>query len=79
MTEGRLSGFSASLGVATFPECGETAETLILAADRALYAAKASGKNRVTMADGGRPEGGRGARDPIRVGAKKTEEMGPPG
>ena len=45
-----LSGFSASIGLATFPECGETAETLILAADRALYAAKAGGKNRVTMA-----------------------------
>jgi diguanylate cyclase (GGDEF)-like protein len=52
----RLSGFSASLGVATFPECGDTAETLILAADRALYASKAGGKNRVTMAGDDSPQ-----------------------
>jgi diguanylate cyclase (GGDEF)-like protein len=45
-----IGGFSASLGVATFPDCGENAQTLILAADRALYAAKANGKNRVTFA-----------------------------
>ncbi|HSZ51664.1 MAG TPA: diguanylate cyclase [Caulobacteraceae bacterium] len=45
-----LGGFSASLGVATFPDCGETAEALILAADRALYSSKATGKNRVSFA-----------------------------
>jgi len=46
-----LNGFSASLGVGTFPDCAATAEALILAADRALYASKATGKNRVTMAE----------------------------
>ena len=46
-----LAGFSASLGVATFPDCGDTAEALIQAADRALYSAKATGKNRVAMAE----------------------------
>jgi diguanylate cyclase (GGDEF)-like protein len=50
-----ISGFSASLGVATFPESGETAETLILAADRALYAAKAGGKNQVMLAGAAQP------------------------
>lgn len=38
---------TASFGVATFPEHGATAEALIGAADSALYAAKASGRNLV--------------------------------
>jgi diguanylate cyclase (GGDEF)-like protein len=35
-----------SLGVATFPDHGQTADTVIEAADQALYAAKALGRNR---------------------------------
>jgi diguanylate cyclase (GGDEF)-like protein len=35
-----------SLGVATFPDHGNTADTVIEAADQALYAAKALGRNR---------------------------------
>lgn len=62
----RLTGFSASLGVATFPECGDTAETLILAADRALYVSKASGKNRVTMAEDAPREAATGRADALR-------------
>jgi len=39
-----------SLGVATFPDDGQDAATLVAAADRALYQAKAAGRNRVAAA-----------------------------
>jgi diguanylate cyclase (GGDEF)-like protein/PAS domain S-box-containing protein len=40
-----------SLGVATFPEQGDTAEQVLQAADAALYRAKHNGRNRVEVAD----------------------------
>jgi diguanylate cyclase (GGDEF)-like protein len=43
---------SASLGVATFPEHGDTAESLVHAADRAMQAVKKSGKNATGIAPG---------------------------
>ncbi|MBA2528127.1 MAG: sensor domain-containing diguanylate cyclase [Pyrinomonadaceae bacterium] len=42
---GRLS---ASLGLATFPVHGSTRDTLMMAADRALYSSKELGRNRVS-------------------------------
>ena len=40
---------SFSIGVATYPEDGSTGEELMTAADKALYASKKAGRNRVTM------------------------------
>ena len=41
---------SVSIGAAFFPGDGDTPQTLIQKADRALYAAKESGRNRVKKA-----------------------------
>lgn len=43
-------GLHCSVGIAVFPEDGARAEDLFHAADRALYAAKAAGKNRFEFA-----------------------------
>ena len=49
--EGRSPGdtvpLTTSLGVATFPRDGRDAESLIGHADKALYSAKAAGRNQV--------------------------------
>ena len=45
-----VSGYTFSLGVATFPDDGHTPEDLLLAADNAELAAKRAGKNRVVAA-----------------------------
>ncbi|MGI4748236.1 MAG: putative bifunctional diguanylate cyclase/phosphodiesterase [Janthinobacterium lividum] len=41
----------ASIGISLFPEHGDNADALLAAADRALYAVKASGKARVLVYD----------------------------
>ena len=46
-----------SVGVAAFPDHGETSQELLAAADRALYLAKASGRDRVMVADSGDMQG----------------------
>ena len=46
-TGGAAIAMTASFGVACFPHDGQTTDTLIAAADDALYAAKAAGRNRV--------------------------------
>ncbi len=43
-------GLTVSIGVATYPESAETKESLLNAADRALYVAKRFGRDRVEVA-----------------------------
>lgn len=47
---GREVNCTASIGVATYPEDGESGERLVAVADQALYAAKETGGNRVMRA-----------------------------
>ena len=44
---------TSSFGVATFPDHASSRDTLVVAADRALYNSKNSGRNRVTVTDVG--------------------------
>jgi diguanylate cyclase (GGDEF)-like protein/PAS domain S-box-containing protein len=50
----KVDGFNGSVtisvGVAAFPDHGQTVEAVVLAADEALYAAKRGGRNRVAIA-----------------------------
>ncbi len=48
--EGATIRFTASFGLALWPEDGREPESLLAAADRALYAAKEGGRNRVVCA-----------------------------
>ena len=50
MVEGNSIAFTASVGVAVYGEHGTTRETLIEAADRAMYHAKQTGRNQVCLA-----------------------------
>jgi diguanylate cyclase (GGDEF)-like protein len=58
---------TASVGVASMPGSARDLETLIAAADAALYVAKRAGKNRVEIAPG----------DPARVGAEDPRAAPP--
>jgi diguanylate cyclase (GGDEF)-like protein len=50
---GRMLGaLTASFGVAAYPEHGKTCAELVRRADRALYEAKRSGRDRVVVFDG---------------------------
>ena len=46
-----------SVGVAAYPDHGQTSEEILAAADRALYTAKAEGRDRVAVADLGEMQG----------------------
>src|SRR5262249_8704321 len=55
---GKLSvSIGISIGIAFYPKDGDTIETLFAAADAAMYASKASGKNRFSFADSSKLEG----------------------
>jgi diguanylate cyclase (GGDEF)-like protein len=45
-----LPRVTVSIGVAVFPEAGDTPEAVLKAADEALYRAKAGGRNRIELA-----------------------------
>lgn len=49
MRGGTLDKITASFGLAVFPENGTTAETLITAADHALFVSKKNGRNQLTI------------------------------
>lgn len=49
-SSGPIPGYTFSMGIATFPDDGQTTRTLLLAADQAEHAAKRLGKNRVVAA-----------------------------
>ncbi len=49
-SEGLAIRLTASVGVATLPDVAATADELVSAADRAMYAVKASGKNAIQAA-----------------------------
>jgi diguanylate cyclase (GGDEF)-like protein len=44
-----LGGITASFGIALFPDHGSDPVALLLAADRALYEAKAAGRDRASV------------------------------
>jgi len=46
-----LGTITASMGVAAYPEHGESVEDVIRSADAAMYRAKESGRNRVELAE----------------------------
>jgi diguanylate cyclase (GGDEF)-like protein len=42
---------TVSFGIATFPDHASSRDTLVVAADRALYRSKEAGRNRVSVVD----------------------------
>jgi diguanylate cyclase (GGDEF)-like protein len=48
-TDKPLRQITVSLGIAVFPEHGESFEELLLASDKALYESKHAGRNRATL------------------------------
>jgi diguanylate cyclase (GGDEF)-like protein/putative nucleotidyltransferase with HDIG domain len=61
--DGQTITVSACVGVAASPADGETIESLLAAADRALFRARSQGRNLVAVADSGELAPARGALD----------------
>lgn len=49
--QGQPCGVSASVGIAIYPANGPSIETMLKAADEAMYAAKRQGKNKIVLAE----------------------------
>ncbi len=49
---GKEISLTVSIGIATYPECGRVIQDLINSADKALYTAKQTGRNRVCVYQG---------------------------
>jgi diguanylate cyclase (GGDEF)-like protein len=54
---GRETPLTASIGIAMFPEHGDTLEDVVFRADQAMYVAKASGRNRISAYSADRETG----------------------
>jgi diguanylate cyclase (GGDEF)-like protein len=67
-------GLTASLGVAVLPDHAAHADGLLREADRALYAAKARGRNRIEAAPAAAPI----AETPLRAAEQTSETPSPP-
>ena len=75
LPEGARPGrLTASIGIASYPEHGDHLDELLAAADRAMYAAKHSGRNRVVRAPAP-AERGRLMPDPPRPGRPVRVEI----
>ena len=59
--DGSPKSVTVSVGVASYPEDGEDPESIVNAADTALYKAKTRGRNRVILAGNGRKKKRRAA------------------
>lgn len=56
LTADKLSlAITASFGLATFPEDGDTLQSIVRSADAMMYVAKAEGRNRLAVADPNKP------------------------
>ncbi len=62
-----LEGVTTSVGISSFPQDGETIDDLISGADKALYAAKANGRNCVVTTNGQQENCGEKGRELVNV------------